>query len=52
MVIYRTHERKINVNRPFFRRRERERHLENADVDEQDNIKVHVKQIGYWSRFV
>jgi len=50
--MYRTHERTININRVFFRKPERNRHLGNADVDEQDNIKVHVKRIGYGSRFV
>jgi len=50
--MYRTHERKRNIIRVLFRKPERKRHLGSADVDEQDNIKVHVKLIGYGPRFV
>jgi hypothetical protein len=49
MVIYKTHERKRNINRVLFRKPEWKT---NADVDEEDNIKVHVKSIGYGTRFV
>jgi hypothetical protein len=38
MIMYRTHERKRNINRVLFRKPERKRHLKNAAVDEQDNI--------------
>jgi hypothetical protein len=34
MIMYRTHERKRNINRDLFRKPERKRHLENADIDE------------------